>query len=69
MKTHIKKESRQQIAHRLRQELWEIQRERHRNKWEITKLADRQRILKAKDIEIRDLIRSLGEPIQEALDP
>lgn len=61
----LKKKAKEEIAAKLRHELWEIQHERYRNKREIIILSEKQRVLKKKAVEIRHLIRELGCPVQE----
>lgn len=64
---YVKKEAREEIAKGLRHDLWKIQYERHKNRREINRLSDRQRVLKKKAVEIRRLIRSLWCKVDERI--
>lgn len=61
---HITKTAREEIAVKLRNELQDIQYGRLKNKRAIKELAQQQQILKAKAVELRNMIRSLGCPVE-----
>ena len=65
MTLYVKKQAREEIATKLRHEAWEIQAERNRNRREINRLSDQQRLLKKKAVELRRLIRLLECKVDE----